>query len=97
LAGDAKRGLFSYPLTDHSGVAVTESTEDLSFFDIVGNVRAMRRLKPDPVSMNVMWKVLNAGVQDKTHSPGSLSLWAPRIAKNGLLIDTPRHSSPALV
>jgi nitroreductase len=53
----------SYPLIDHSGVAVTESTEDLSFFDIVGNVRAMRRLKPDPVPMNVMWKVLNAGVQ----------------------------------
>ena len=34
-----------------------------SFFDLVGNVRAMRRLKTDPVPMNLMMKVLNAGVQ----------------------------------
>ena len=34
-----------------------------SFFDLVGNVRAMRRLKPDPVPMELIWKVLNAGVQ----------------------------------
>lgn len=34
-----------------------------AFFDIVGNVRAMRRLKPDPVPMEIIWKVLNAGVQ----------------------------------
>jgi nitroreductase len=33
------------------------------FFDIVSNVRAMRRLKPDPVPMEMIWKVLNAGVQ----------------------------------
>lgn len=33
------------------------------FFDLVGNVRAMRRLKPDPVPMEMIWKVLNAGVQ----------------------------------
>jgi hypothetical protein len=33
------------------------------FFDLVGNVRAMRRLKPDPVPMELIWKVLNAGVQ----------------------------------
>ena len=37
--------------------------EDLSFFDLVGNVRAMRRLKPDPVPMELIWKVLNAGVK----------------------------------
>ena len=39
------------------------NSEDLSFFDLVGNVRAMRRLKPDPVPMELVWKVLNAGVK----------------------------------
>ena len=33
------------------------------FFDLVGNVRAMRRLKPDPVPESLLMKVLNAGVQ----------------------------------
>ena len=33
------------------------------FFDLVSNVRAMRRLKPDPVPKELIWKVLNAGVQ----------------------------------
>ncbi|MCS5583892.1 MAG: nitroreductase family protein [Pseudomonadales bacterium] len=32
------------------------------FFDLVGNVRAMRRLKPDPVPEELIMKVLNAGV-----------------------------------
>jgi len=32
------------------------------FFDLVGNVRAMRRLKPDPVPEELIFKVLNAGV-----------------------------------
>ena len=36
---------------------------ELDFFDLVGNMRAMRRLKSDPVSMDLIWKVLNAGVQ----------------------------------
>lgn len=39
------------------------SDEDLPFFDLVSNVRAMRRIKPDPVPMDLIWKVLNAGVQ----------------------------------
>ena len=39
------------------------SDEKLSFFDLVGNVRAMRRLKPDPVPLDLIWKVLNAGVK----------------------------------
>ena len=39
------------------------NSEDLSFFDLVGNVRAMRRLKRDPVPMELVWKVLNAGVK----------------------------------
>ena len=34
-----------------------------AFFDLVGNVRAMRRLKPDPIPDELLWKVLNAGVQ----------------------------------
>ena len=33
------------------------------FFDLVTNVRAMRRLKPDPVPEELIFKVLNAGVQ----------------------------------
>lgn len=36
---------------------------EISFFELVGNVRAMRRLKPDPVPMELIWKVLDAGVQ----------------------------------
>ena len=42
--------------------SIAENT-NLSFFDLVGNVRAMRRLKPDPVPMELIWKILNAGVQ----------------------------------
>lgn len=34
-----------------------------SFFDLVGNVRAMRRLKSDPVSPELLERVLEAGVQ----------------------------------
>jgi len=33
------------------------------FFDLVGQVRAMRRLKPDPVPLEMIRKVLQAGVQ----------------------------------
>jgi len=34
-----------------------------NFFDLVGNVRAMRRLKSDPVPLSILRKVLDAGVQ----------------------------------
>jgi nitroreductase len=37
--------------------------DDPRFFDLVGNVRAMRRLKPDSVPDDLLWKVLEAGVQ----------------------------------
>lgn len=33
------------------------------FFDLVGQIRAMRRLKPDPVPLEILRKVLQAGVQ----------------------------------
>ena len=39
------------------------SDEPLSFFDLVYSVRAMRRIKTDPVPIELMMKVLNAGVQ----------------------------------
>ena len=42
---------------------MTDATEFPEFFDLVGNVRAMRRLKPDPIPDELLWKVLNAGVQ----------------------------------
>jgi nitroreductase len=37
--------------------------DDPRFFDLVGNMRAIRKLKPDPVPMELIWKVLNTGVQ----------------------------------
>ena len=37
--------------------------ETTSFFDLVGNMRAMRRLRADPVPEELLFKVLNAGVQ----------------------------------
>jgi nitroreductase len=44
--------------------AMTKRTEDgPCFFDLVGNVRAMRRLRSDPISDELLFKVLNAGVQ----------------------------------
>lgn len=42
---------------------MTDLGEDPSFFDLVGNMRAIRKLAPDAVSMDLIWKVLNAGVQ----------------------------------
>ena len=42
---------------------MTEFDENPTFFDIVGNVRAIRRLKSDPIPMDMIWKVLNAGVK----------------------------------
>ena len=43
---------------------MAETTEDNPrFFDLVGSVRAMRRLRPDPVPDALLFKVLNAGVQ----------------------------------
>lgn len=38
-------------------------TANPGFFDLVGNMRAMRRLKPDPVPRELLEKVLEAGVQ----------------------------------
>ena len=42
---------------------VTELKDNPGFFDLVGNVRAMRRLKPDPVPEAMLRKVLDAGVK----------------------------------
>ncbi len=43
---------------------MNEDTEDNPrFFDLVGNVRAMRRLRRDPVPDELLFRVLNAGVQ----------------------------------
>ena len=41
----------------------SELSENPPFFDLVGQVRAMRRLKPDPIPLDVVRKVLQAGVQ----------------------------------
>jgi len=41
----------------------TSLGENPPFFDLVGQVRAMRRLKPDPVPLEMVRKVLQAGVQ----------------------------------
>ena len=42
---------------------MTINTDNPGFFDLVGNVRAMRRLKPDHVPQALLEKVLEAGVQ----------------------------------
>ena len=50
------------------------SIEYPEFFDLVSSVRAMRRLKPDPVPLELIHKVLNAGVQ--APSGQNLQPWA---------------------
>ena len=42
---------------------MSSAEESIPFFDLVGSVRAMRKLKPDPVPIETIWKVLNVGVQ----------------------------------
>ncbi len=42
---------------------VTNDNTNPGFFDLVGNVRSMRRLKSDPVPLDLIRKVLDAGVQ----------------------------------
>ncbi len=37
--------------------------ENSAFFDLVGQVRAMRRIKPDPIPLALVRRVLEAGVQ----------------------------------
>ena len=49
--------------TNTSSTSSTSSDEFAGFFDLVGNMRAMRRLKPDPVPRALLNKVLEAGVQ----------------------------------
>jgi len=52
-----------HTLTTSTGGAMMAVVElHPEFFDLVGNVRAMRRLKSDPVPEELMYKVLNAGV-----------------------------------
>jgi len=48
--------------------------ENPRFFDLVGDVRAIRRLKPDPVRVEMIQQVLNAGVQ--APSGQNLQPWA---------------------
>ena len=43
--------------------APKDSRSAMEFFDLVGNVRAMRRIKPDPVPVSMIRKVLDAGVK----------------------------------
>ena len=50
------------------------SEHNLRFFDLVGNVRSMRRLQPDPVPFELIEKVLTAGVQ--APSGQNLQPWA---------------------
>jgi len=51
-----------------------EPHDNPRFFDLVGNVRAMRRLKPDPVPAALLRKVLDAGV--KAPSGQNTQPWA---------------------
>jgi nitroreductase len=42
---------------------MSDQIDNPGFFDLVGNVRSMRRLKSDPVPLDILRKVLEAGVQ----------------------------------
>ena len=53
---------------------MTDTDHNPPFFDLVGNVRAMRQLKPDPVPFELIEKVLTAGVQ--APSGQNLQPWA---------------------
>ena len=53
---------------------MTDTDKNPRFFDLVGNVRSMRRLKPDPVPFELIEKVLTAGVQ--APSGQNLQPWA---------------------
>lgn len=53
---------------------MNNTDENLPFFDLVGNMRAMRRLKPDPVPPELLDKVLEAGV--KAPSGQNTQPWA---------------------
>jgi nitroreductase len=61
-------GIFARSTTAQSleeiGAMIENSlSENPPFFDLVGQVRAMRRLKPDPIPLDTVRKVLQAGVQ----------------------------------
>lgn len=47
-------------MTEETLAAITSGEQ---FFDIVGSMRAMRRLKPDPIPLPLLRKVLETGVQ----------------------------------
>ena len=53
---------------------MTDTDRNPRFFDLVGNVRSMRRLKSDPVPFELIEKVLTAGVQ--APSGQNLQPWA---------------------
>ncbi len=50
---------------------MTSEDSDIPFFDLVSEMRAMRRLKPDPISDALLRKVLDAGV--KALVPGKVA------------------------
>ena len=52
-----------------------------AFFDLVGNMRAMRRLKTDPVPLDLLRKVLDAGV--KAPSGMNTQPWAFLVLRDG--------------
>ena len=53
---------FSIERRDGENVLMSAPNPDIPFFDLVENMRAMRMLKPDPVPIEKIWKVLNTGV-----------------------------------
>jgi nitroreductase len=64
-----------------------EETHDL--FEIMATTRSMRRLKPDPVSPELIRKILNAGVS--APSGGNMQRWRFIVVRNA---KTSRWSGP---
>ena len=55
--------------TEHAELQAIEVDDDPGFFEILSTARAMRRLRPDPVPMRLLRRVLEAG----TKAPSGLN------------------------
>jgi nitroreductase len=67
--GSAADGVQSHP-----GPSVGAEDECLDVIDAIFTTRAMRRLRPDPVPQQILWKILDAAIRGP--SSGNVQRWA---------------------